>query len=378
MTSVPILSISKAFSHVQDQRVQGRCRYPLTEVIIIAICATLAGANTWAEIETFGKSKIAWLREFLPLKHGVPSHDTFGRIFAMIDAEEFQRGFVSWVEGLFSVIEGEVVSIDGKTARRSHDKAIGKDAIHVVSAWASETGITLAQQKVADKSNEITAIPQLLQLLRVKGCLVSIDAIGCQKAIAQTIRNKNADYLLAVRGNQPQLHEDIKQWFNDADANGFDRPDHDYCKVVNKSHGRIETRECWMISDPMVSEYIGHGGGWTDLRAIVRVKRNRQHAGRIEASQAYYITSLKASAERLLSATRQHWGIENCLHWVMDVIFQEDQMRARKGNSAENLIALRKISLNILKQDTSKGSLRQKRYRAALDDNFRLKLLSQI
>ena len=378
MTDKAVSGLSEAFVHVQDPRVQGRCRYSLIEVIVVSVCATLAGANTWTEIETFGKSKIAWLREFMPLKHGIPSHDTLGRIFAMIDAEEFQRGFIRWVEGLFSVIAGEVLSIDGKTARRSHDKAIGKDAIHVVSAWASETGIVLAQQKVDGKSNEITAIPQLLQLLRIKGCLVTIDAIGCQKAIAQTIRDKHADYMLAVKANQPQLHENIKQWFGDMDESDFDKPDHDYCKVVNKSHGRIETRECWMISDPMVSEYIGHDEGWAGLRAIVRVKRNRQHAGRVEESQAYYITSLKASAERLLSATRQHWGIENSLHWVMDVIFQEDQMRARKGNSAENLIALRKISLNILKQDKSKGSLRQKRYRAALDDNFRLKLLSQI
>lgn len=378
MTGKPIVSISEAFSRVQDHRVQGRCRYPLIEVFIIAFCGILAGADTWTDIEIFAKSKEQWLREFLPLKQGIPSHDTFGRVFAMVDAGEFERSFALWSQGVFRVTEGQVVCIDGKTARRSHDKAIGKEAIHLVSAWASEDGVAMAQHKVDDKSNEITAIPELLQLLRVAGCLVTIDAIGCQREIAQTIRDKGADYMLAVKGNQPQLHEDIKQWFGDMDESDFDKPDHDYCKVVNKSHGRIETRQCWVISEPMVAEYIGHDGTWTDLRAIVRVKRNRQLSERKEESQAYYITSLNASAERLLRATRQHWGIENSLHWVMDVIFQEDQMRARKGSSAENLSALRRMSLNILKQDKSKGSLRQKRYRAALDDNFRLQLLSQI
>lgn len=378
MANCPTASISACFGDVRDRRVAGRCLYSLHEVITIAICATLAGAETWVDIETFGKSKLSWLRVFLPLRHGIPSHDTFGNIFAMIDAEEFQRSFGRWIEGVFRVTEGQVVCIDGKTARRSHDKAIGKDAIHMISAWASQDGITLGQRKVADKSNEITAIPQLLQQLRIKGCIVTIDAIGCQKDIARSIRDKQAEYVLAVKGNQRQLHQDIQQWFACADETGFDNQDYDHCQTINKDHGRIEKRQCWVIRDPLAFVYIRQYEGWTDLRAIVRVRRERQLAERTEHSTAYYISSLTASAECLLSATRQHWAIENRLHWVMDVTFAEDQMRTRQGNSAQNLIALRHIALNILKQDTSRGSLRQKRYRAALDDKFLLKLLKQI
>jgi len=296
----------------------------------------------------------------------------------MINADEFQRSFVRWVQGLFSITEGQVVSIDGKTARRSHDKGNGKDAIHMVSAWASVNGVTLGQRKVDDKSNEISAIPELLELLRIKGCIVTLDALGYQKQIAQKIRDKQADYVLAVKDNQRQLHQDIAQWFAYADQIAFEGLDHDHCRTVNKGHGRIEIRQCWAIRDPLAFEYIRQYEGWADISAIVRVQRERRIAGKVERKTAYYISSLAASAKTLLHATRQHWSIENSLHWVMDVTFQEDQMRTRKGDSAQNLIALRNIALNILKKDPSKGSLRQKRYRAALDDSFLLKLLSQI
>lgn len=378
MAENPIPSIQDCFGDIQDLRVNGRCRYPLLEVITIAICASLAGAETWVDIETFGKSKAHWLAQFLELKHGIPSHDTFGDIFAMIDGDAFQRSFVRWVQGVFTVTEGQVVSIDGKTARRSHDKASGKDAIHMVSAWASVNGITLGQRKVADKSNEISAIPELLELLRIKGCIVTMDAMGCQKKIAQKIRDKQADYVLAVKNNQRQLHQDIEQWFAYADQIGFEGLDHDYFRTVNKGHGRIEIRQCWTISDPLAFEYIRQYEGWPDIRAIVRVQRERRLPDRVERKTAYYISSLTADAQTLLHATRQHWAIENSLHWVMDVTFQEDRMRTRKGDSAQNLIALRNIALNILKKDPSKGSLRQKRYRAARDDSFLLQLLSQI
>ncbi len=378
MADNPIPSIQDCFGDIQDLRVNGRCRYPLLEVITIAICAALAGAETWVDIETFGKSKAHWLGQFLELKHGIPSHDTFGDIFAMIDGDAFQRSFLRWVQGVFTISEGQVVSIDGKTARRSHDKASGKDAIHMLSAWASVNGITLGQRKVDDKSNEISAIPKLLELLRIKGCIVTMDAMGCQKKIAQKIRDKQADYVLAVKDNQRQLHQDIEQWFAYADQIGFKGLDHDHFRTVNKGHGRIETRRCWTISDPLAFEYIRQYEGWADIRAIVRVRRERQLPDRIERKTAYYISSLTADAQTLLHATRQHWSIENSLHWVMDVTFQEDRMRTRKGDSAQNLIVLRNIALNILKNDPSKGSLRQKRYRAALDDSFLLQLLSQI
>ena len=378
MSEHPIASIENCFGEIEDHRVRGRCWYPLIEVLTIAICGVIAGAETWVDIETFGKSKQEWLGQFLELERGIPSHDTFGDVFAMIDGDEFQQSFVRWVESAFIVTEGQVVGIDGKTARRSHDKGIGKDAIHMVSAWASETGICLGQRKTDDKSNEITAIPQLLELLHLSGCIVTIDAMGCQKKIAQKIRDKKADYVLSVKDNQGNLHQDVQDWFAHADQVKFANMAHDYHQTINKAHGRIEIRKCWVITDPMAFEYIRHYDGWADLRGIVRVERERRLPDKVEQETAYYITSSSACAETLLHATRQHWAVENSLHWVMDVTFQEDQMRTRNGDSPQNLVVLRHIALNILKKDSSKGSLRQKRYRAALDDTFLLKLLSQI
>lgn len=378
MSEQPIASIEACFGDIYDPRVEGRCDYPLLEVITIAICATLAGAEGWTDMEIFGKSKEAWLKQFLKLEKGIPSHDTFGDVFGMIDGDEFQHSFVRWVEGVFTVTHGEVVAIDGKTARRSHDKAIGKDAIHMVSAWASANGIVLGQRKVDDKSNEITAIPELLDLLSITGCIVTIDAMGCQKKIAQKIRDKQADYVLAVKANQGKLHQDIRDWFAYAEKTAFKDIDHDYHKQVTKGHGRLEIRECWVIADPVAFEYIRHYEGWADLTAIVCLKRERRIADNIQQETAYYITSLAGGAQRLLTATRCHWSIENSLHWVMDVTFREDESRIRKDNSAQNMVVLRHIALNILKKDNSKGSLKQKRYKATLDDTFLLNLLEQI
>jgi predicted transposase YbfD/YdcC len=371
-------SIEECFGNIEDPRVQGRCDYPLMEVMTIAICAVIAGSETWTDIETYGKSKEVWLKQFLPLENGIPSHDTFGDVFSVLDGEQFQESFIRWVETVFVVTRGQVVSIDGKTSRRSHDKTIGKDAIHMVSAWANTNGISLGQRKIDEKSNEITAIPDLLDLLYVSGCIVTIDAMGCQKQIAQKIVDKKADYILSVKDNQKKLHQDLQDWFAYADQTGFADMRHDYHREVSKGHGRLEIRHCWIIDDPIAFEYIRHYDGWAGLRAIVRVKRERHSQDQVQMETAYYITSLSADAKRVLNATRQHWGIENQLHWVMDVTFNDDHMRARRGNSSQNMTLLRHIALNILKQDCSKGSLRQKRYRAALDDAFLHQLLIQI
>lgn len=378
MSEKPLVSIEACFGDIYDPRVTGRCSYPLLEIIIITICATIAGAESWTDMETFGKSKENWLKQFLGLENGIPSHDTFGDVFEAIDGEVFQRSFMRWVEAIFTVTEGQVVAIDGKTARRSHDRSIGKDAIHMVSAWASANGIVLGQRKVDNKSNEITAIPELLDLLSITGCIVTIDAMGCQKKIAQTIRDKQADYVLSVKENQGNLHQDIEDWFAYAEQVKFKDIEHDYHKSVNKGHGRLELRECWVITDTVAFEYIRHYEGWADLNAIVQVKRERRLAGKVQQETAYYITSLDADARKILTATRHHWSIENSLHWVMDVTFREDDMRIRKGNSSQNMVVLRHIALNILKKDTSKESLKQKRYKAALDDTFLLKLLEQV
>jgi len=378
MTNNPIASIEDCFGDIHDPRVQGRCDYPLLEIITIAICAVVAGANTWVEVETFGNSKEKWLKQFLSLDKGIPSHDTFGDVFRVIDGEEFQRSFMRWVERVFTVTKGQVIAIDGKTVRRSHDRTIGKDAIHMVSAWASANGITVGQIKTDEKSNEITAIPELLRLLNVTGCIVTIDAMGCQKKIAQAIRDEKADYVLRVKDNQGHLHQDIAEWFTYADEVKFQDMQHDDYVTVNKRHGRIETRRCCVIDDPLAFEHIRHYDGWADLQTIVRVQRTRQLPDKMEQETAYYISSLAPNARQILDATRQHWGVENSLHWVLDVTFREDEARIRKDNSPQNFAVLRHIALNILKQDASKGSLKQKRYRAALDDSFLLQLLTQI
>ena len=378
MKAKPSASIKDNFGGVKDSRVQGRCDYPLMEVITIAICAVIAGANSWVEVETFGKSKQSWLRRHLKLKNGIPSHDTFGDVFGMIDAEEFQRSFMRWIEQVFTVTKGQVVAIDGKTVRRSHDKSIGKDAIHLVSAWASVNGITLGQRQVDDKSNEIVAIPELLRLLDITGCIVTIDAIGCQKKIAQTVRDEKADYLLRVKENQGNLWQDIQDWFAYADQVDFQNMQHDYHETINKGHGRIEIRRCWTVADPFAFEYIRHHEGWVDLRTIVRVYRERRLPDRVEKETAYYISSLPPLAHLILAASRQHWAVENSLHWFLDVTFRDDDSRIRKNNGPQNMSVLRRMALNIIKQDTSKGSLRQKRYRAALDDSFLHHLLSLV
>ena len=378
MSEQPLVSISACFGDLYDPRVEGRCEYPLMEIITIAICAVIAGADGWTEVETFGKSKAAWLKQFLKLEKGIPSHDTFGNVFRMLNAEAFQRSFMRWIERVFTITQGQVIAIDGKTVRRSYDKTIGKDAIHLVSAWASANGIGLGQRKVDAKSNEISAIPELLDLLNVSGCIVTIDAMGCQKKIAQKIRDEKADYVLCLKENQANFLQDVHDWFAHADQVGFQGMQHDYAETVNKGHGRIDIRRCWTVTDPLVFDYIRHYEGWADLQTIVRVQRERHFNDTIQRETSYYISSLPSNAALILSAIRCHWSIENNLHWVLDVVFREDQARIRKQNSPQNMALLRKIALNILKQDPSKSSLKQKRYRAALDDTFLLQLLAHV
>ncbi len=372
------LNLEECFADLPDPRIEGRCDHKLLDIIIIAICAVLCGADSWVGIETVGKAKEAWFRQFLKLEHGIPSHDTFGYVFARINHEAFQRCFMRWVESVFAVNKRQVLALDGKTLRGSHDKMRGKAAIHLVSAWASENGLVLGQRKVADKSNEMTAIPELLRLLDISGCIVTIDALGCQTKIAQAIRDEKADYILQVKGNQENLKQDMADWFSYGDKHGFEGMDCAFDKTTNKSRGRIEIRKCWVLSDPKAFEYIRHYQGWADLRSLIRVQRERRHNGQISHQTAYYISSLQASAAVILQATRRHWAIENSCHWVLDVTFGEDYSRIRDGESSENMATLRAIALNLLKRDTGKSSLRQKRFRAAMDNDFLLQLLRSI
>lgn len=375
----PVLtSLEECFGELPDPRVQGRCDHKLIDLIILTVCAVICGADSWTGVETFGKAKASWLRRYLELPNGIPSHDTLGRVFTRVNAEAFQASFSRWVEAVFRVTKGQVVALDGKTVRGSHDQTIGQEAIHLVSAWASQTGIALGQRKVDDKSNEIEAIPELLRLLDVSGCIVTIDAMGCQKTIAQAIRDAKADYVLCAKDNQPHLRQDLEEWFAYGDEVAFAGMKYDYHQTVNKSKGRIEIRRCWAIADPVAFEYIRHYEAWADLQTIVRVQRECHDRGVTSLDTAYYISSLAPDAQRLLEATRHHWAIENSFHWVLDVTFREDESRIRAGDSPQNMAVFRHLALNILNQDPSKMSLKQKRFRAGLDETFLLNLLTRI
>jgi len=299
-------------------------------------------------------------------------------VFSLLDGAAFQERFIGWVEGVFSVTRGQVVAIDGKSVRGSQDEAAGKNALHLVSAWASANGVLLGQRKVDKKSNEITAIPALLEQLYVAGCIVTIDAMGCQTAIAQTIIERQADYVLALKGNQGHLYEDVQEWFAWAKQSNFAQMSCSTAQTVNKGHGRLEIRRCYALSDPRAFEVIRHHDGWAGLQSIVMVERERHDDGQIQHQTAYFISSLPADAKLLLHAVRAHWSVENTFHWTLDVTFREDDARLRTGDSAENFAVLRHIAFNLLKRHPAKLSLKRKRYKAALDDRFLFDLISHV
>ena len=358
MDSSQIVPLTEQFTRLTDPRIDRTKRHKLLDVVAIAICAVICGADSWVDVELFGKSKKEWLRGFLALPNGIPSHDTFGRVFAKLDAEQFEQCFIDWVRGVSELTEGGIVSMDGKTVRRSHDRSAGKAAIHMVSAWASANDLLLGQVKVDDRSNEITAIPELLRMLDVSGCIVTIDAMGCHKQIARTLTESGADYVLSLKENQPRLHSDVKDTFAGAFEGDFEGVERDFHQSVEKGHGRIETRRCWSIADAEQIDWLNERREWSQLRSIAMVESERLIEGVRTKQKRYYISSLPAGAARHLDAIRGHWGIENSLHWVLDVAFREDESRVRKGNGPENLSVLRRMALNLLKRETtSKGAL---------------------
>ena len=371
-------TLSESFSGVDDPRTDRGKRHGLMDIISITICAVICGAEGWADIELFAKCKYDWLKGFLSLSNGVPSHDTFGRVFSRIDPKQFQNCFMEWVKGISELTQGQVIAIDGKTLRRSHDKSSAKAAIHMVSAWATENSLVLGQTKVEAKSNEITAIPHLLKMLEVSGCIVTIDAMGCQKEIAKTIIERGAYYVLSLKKNQPQLHRDVSDTFAYAREDGFSSIAHDFHETVEKNHGRIEKRRCWTTSEPDHLNYMNEGGQWKNLASIGMVEAQRSVNGKTSVETRFYISSLPGDAKVLLAAIRGHWGIENSLHWVLDISFREDESRVRTGNAAENLALIRHMALNLLKQDnTSKASIKGKRKRAGWDSDYLLAVISQ-
>jgi predicted transposase YbfD/YdcC len=377
MNEEAFASLEECFGDMPDPRVEGRCDHVLVEILLIAVCAVVCGAESWSEVEEFGKTKHDWLKQYLTLPAGIPSHDTFSRVFRLLDAAEFQRRFMHWVEAHFRIPAGEVIAVDGKTLRGSRDRFRGQEAIHLVSAWASESGVLLGQRRVETKSNEITAVPELLKLLFIKGCIVTVDALNCQKDIAQTVIDQQADYVFALKANHPQLHQDVVDWFAWAQARDFRDVPHSFHQTVNKGHGRLEIRRCWAIADPLALESMGYYQGWTGLRCVVMIQRERRTASVSQSETVYYLSSLAADAQRLLAATRAHWSVENTFHWTLDVVFAEDASRVRLDDAPENLAVIRHIALTLLKHHPAKLSLKAKRFRAALDDAFRFELLSQ-
>lgn len=362
-------SFVKHFDNIEDPRRQAGLRHPLIEILFIAICAIIAGADDWVAIERFGQAKLSWFQKYLRLKHGIPSHDTFGDVFGVLDPEQFTEAFISWMQ-MIAAISG-VIALDGKTIRHSFDTVLGKSAIHMVSAWSSHNRLVLGQVKVDDKSNEITALPKLLGLLVIKGCLVTIDAMGCQTEIAEQIIDQGGDYLLAVKKNQKYLYEDIKHLFKHATAENFERTGFDEARTVDKQHGRLDIRHCQLISDPEWLDYLRANHNWKKLNCVIRIWTERRIGRKKTRESRYYICSRSTTAADLLAATRNHWAIENNVHWVLDVVFDEDASRARIGHSQHNLATMRRIAINMLNQEQSrKDSLKGKRQLAGWDESF--------
>ncbi len=368
------LAIGQYFADIHDPRVDRTKDHALLDILIMAICAVICGADGWVEVEEFGNSKRAWLATFLELPNGIPSHDTFGRVFARIDPEQFQHSFVAWVQALQQV-RPNVVAIDGKTHRRSHDRSNGKAALHLISAWAADNRLVLGQVAVDDKSNEITAIPQLLDLLDLRDCTVTIDALGCQTAIAEQIVERGGQYVLALKGNQPTMLAEVQALFTDARAALQPAYGMTSATTIEKDHGRIETRRAFVISDPDALQYLNERQHWAQLRSVALVEAERTVQNTTTLEQRYYLLSEVLDAARVNHLVRGHWGIENRVHWVLDVTFDEDASRIRTGDAPQNMGVLRHIALNLLRQEPSKGSLKTKRFRAALNDAYLARVL---
>lgn len=365
-------SIPHHFSSIADPRIDRHKKHQLEDIFFITLCAVICGADNWVMIEEFGKAKEEWLTEQLNLKNGIPSHDTFGKVFSIIDTEKFSVCFSQWAADLATLSEGEIIAIDGKTVRRSVDKASNTAPIHMVSAWAHTNSLVLGQVKVGTKSNEITAIPRLLEQLDITGTVITIDAMGCQKKIAKQIIEQQGDYVLSLKGNQGDLHDDVRTYFSSAQESNSRSTD------VDAGHGRIESRT--VEASDSIEWLKQRHPEWAGLSSIVAVTATRELKDKTEQETRFFISSLDASdPARLAHAVRAHWSVENDLHWVLDVAFDEDRNRARKGHSAANLSIIRHITLNLIKSEkTSKVGIKTKRAKAGWDNHYLLKVLSVI
>src|SRR5579883_2558919 len=361
------------FKDLKDPRQQAKVNYPLAEILLLCLLAVLAGAETITDIALFGGKKLDLLRRFRPFANGTPAHDHLGDILAVLDPEQFQRCFVAWVATLTGTPEG-VIAIDGKTARRSGQKRKGHPPIHMVSAFAARQRLVLGQLKVADKSNEITAIPKLLEILAIEGAIITIDAMGCQREIAQKIIDKKADYVLALKGNQGALRDDVERFVAEQKAAGFSDTTISRDQTVDGDHGRIETRTTTVIHDV---DWLKQQHNWPGLNAVVMVESARETGGKTERETRFYITSLALLAGLLAPIVRSHWAIENSLHWVLDMVFRDDECRLRTDHAPANFCTIKHMAHNLVRLAPGKASLRQKRKAAGWDDHFLASLISR-
>lgn len=375
----PLRLLEEHFGQLEDPRLDRRKAHSLLDIIGLTIVGVLCGADNWVAIETFGKAKLDFLSRYLGFANGIPSHDTLGRLFSILDAEALGKCFSSWIKTISALTQGEVVAIDGKCLRGSHDHYTGKSAIYMVNAWASANQLCLGQVKVDDKSNEITAIPKLLEMLELSGCIVTIDAMGTQKEIAQHIRQAKADYVLALKQNHAELYEEVQATFNHLLDTRYSTSDEQW----DKGHGRIESRKCYALDlkapdfDWILSEDLEQ---WPDLNSLIMIQAVRRKGNKIERQTRYYLSSLQLSnttAQEMNQIVRSHWGVENQLHWTLDVAFREDHSRVRTGFADQNLAVIRRLALNLLKLDTkSKLGIQNKRLRAAWDEQYLIRILN--
>jgi predicted transposase YbfD/YdcC len=367
-TTSPAALIETHFGNIRDPRAAHSIDHKLLDILIISICGIISGANDFAAIVEYGKAKESWLKTFLELENGIPSADTFERIFARLKPVELERCFIGWMEAVHQTTEGELLNVDGKTLRGAKEAGNSRSLIHMVSVWSASQRLVLGQKQVHEKSNEITAISPLLEMLAIRGCLVSIDAMGCQKEIAKTIIEQGADYVLALKGNQGNLYDDVRQAFTSARVQGFDNIEHQFHSTIEKGHGRIEKRSYWTMGN---TEFLMDAEKWTGLKSIGMVESERNVRGVVSIEQRYYILSIESDVLRFSQSVRSHWSIENQLHWILDVGFDEDTSQCCRGHSAENLAVIRHIGINLLSRDKkTKVGVKTKRLKAGWDDNY--------
>ncbi len=371
----PKITIADNFAQMSDPRIDRTKRHKLIDILTIAICAVICGADSWVAIELYGCTKYEWLKTFLELPNGIPSYDTFARVFAQLNPQEFQECFLNWMKSIQKITSGEIVAIDGKSLCRSYDKNSDQRAISMVSAWATTNKLVLGQVKVDEKSNEITAIPELIKVLELNGCIVTIDAIGCQKEIVKLITQKNADYVISLKKNQVNLYEEVEKLFKSGISTGFQEFQHSTYKTEETGHGRHEIRQYVMLSG--IQSQLDPDSVWTNFNSVGMVESVRSKYGKTTVETRYFISSLESNAEQFANSVRSHWGIENSLHWILDVALKEDDCRIRKDNAPQNFAVLRQIAVNLLgKENRLKRGIKNKQFLAAMDNKYLARVLA--